>query len=75
MSKTDRSCVIHLAEAQASIPGPAGEHAIEGRLSDIQLERVVVRIKFLLDFLTSAGSVGGARSLRFKSQALEVPSD
>ncbi len=36
MSKTDRSCVIHLAEAQASIPGPAGEHAIEGRLSDIQ---------------------------------------
>ncbi len=28
MSKPDRSCVIHLAEAQASIPGPAGEHAI-----------------------------------------------
>jgi mannose-6-phosphate isomerase-like protein (cupin superfamily) len=28
MSKSDRSCVIHLAEAQASIPGPAGEHAI-----------------------------------------------
>src|SRR6266496_4746954 len=28
MSKSDGSCVIHLAEAQASIPGPAGEHAI-----------------------------------------------
>ena len=28
MSKSDRSSVIHLAEAQASIPGPAGEHAV-----------------------------------------------
>ena len=28
MSNPDRSGVIHLAEAQASIPGPAGEHAI-----------------------------------------------
>ena len=27
MSKPDRSLVIHLAEAQRSIPGPAGEHA------------------------------------------------
>jgi mannose-6-phosphate isomerase-like protein (cupin superfamily) len=25
---TDRSCVIHLAEAQAGIPGPASEHAV-----------------------------------------------
>jgi mannose-6-phosphate isomerase-like protein (cupin superfamily) len=25
---TDRSFVIHLAEAQAGIPGPAGEHAV-----------------------------------------------
>jgi mannose-6-phosphate isomerase-like protein (cupin superfamily) len=25
---TDRSCVIRLAEAQAGIPGPAGEHAV-----------------------------------------------
>ena len=24
----DRSCVIHLTDAQAQIPGPAGEHAI-----------------------------------------------
>lgn len=28
MSKTDRSRVIHLAEAQAHIPGPAREHAV-----------------------------------------------
>src|SRR5258708_36101342 len=28
MSKPDRSCVIHLAEAQAGIPGPAGELAV-----------------------------------------------
>jgi mannose-6-phosphate isomerase-like protein (cupin superfamily) len=28
MSKPDRSCVIHLAEAQAGIPGPAGEHSV-----------------------------------------------
>ena len=28
MSKPERSGVIHLAEAQASIPGPAGEHAV-----------------------------------------------
>ena len=28
MGTTDRSCVIHLAEAQAGIPGPAGEHAV-----------------------------------------------
>jgi mannose-6-phosphate isomerase-like protein (cupin superfamily) len=28
MSKPDRSCVIRLAEAQARIPGPAGEHAV-----------------------------------------------
>ena len=28
MSKSDRSSVIHLAEAQASIPGSAGEHAV-----------------------------------------------
>jgi mannose-6-phosphate isomerase-like protein (cupin superfamily) len=28
MGTTDRSRVIHLAEAQASIPGPAGEHAV-----------------------------------------------
>ena len=27
MSKDDRSSVIHLMEAQARIPGPAGEHA------------------------------------------------
>src|SRR4030095_104292 len=25
---TDRSRVIHLAEAQTSLPGPAGEHAV-----------------------------------------------
>lgn len=24
----DRSCVIHLADAQARIPGPAGEHSV-----------------------------------------------
>ena len=29
MSKPDRSCVIRLAEAQAAIPGPAGEHAVK----------------------------------------------
>ena len=28
MSKPDRSRVIRLAEAQAAIPGPAGEHAV-----------------------------------------------
>lgn len=28
MSNPDRSCVIRLAEAQACIPGPAGEHAV-----------------------------------------------
>jgi mannose-6-phosphate isomerase-like protein (cupin superfamily) len=28
MNMTDRSRVIHLAEAQAGIPGPAGEHAV-----------------------------------------------
>jgi mannose-6-phosphate isomerase-like protein (cupin superfamily) len=28
MSKPDRSRVIHLAEAQAGIPGPAGEHSV-----------------------------------------------
>ena len=28
MNASDRSCVIHLAEAQARIPGPAGEHAV-----------------------------------------------
>jgi mannose-6-phosphate isomerase-like protein (cupin superfamily) len=28
MSKPDRSCVMRLAEAQARIPGPAGEHAV-----------------------------------------------
>lgn len=28
MSKPHRSCVIRLTEAQASIPGPAGEHAV-----------------------------------------------
>jgi mannose-6-phosphate isomerase-like protein (cupin superfamily) len=28
MNATDRSRVIRLAEAQASIPGPAGEHAV-----------------------------------------------
>jgi mannose-6-phosphate isomerase-like protein (cupin superfamily) len=28
MKDTDRSRVIHLSEAQAAIPGPAGEHAI-----------------------------------------------
>src|SRR5262245_48561878 len=28
MSKPVRSCVIRLAEAQARIPGPAGEHSI-----------------------------------------------
>ena len=28
MSKPDRSRVIHLAEAGARIPGPAGEHAV-----------------------------------------------
>lgn len=27
MAKPDRSCVLRLAEAQRSIPGPAGEHA------------------------------------------------
>ncbi|HEY1895599.1 MAG TPA: cupin domain-containing protein [Terracidiphilus sp.] len=29
MSKADRSRVIHLAEARAGIPGPAGEHAVK----------------------------------------------
>jgi mannose-6-phosphate isomerase-like protein (cupin superfamily) len=28
MSKTDRSRVIRLAEAQGAIPGPAGEHSV-----------------------------------------------
>jgi mannose-6-phosphate isomerase-like protein (cupin superfamily) len=28
MDTTDRSCVIHLADAQPGIPGPAGEHAM-----------------------------------------------
>src|SRR5262245_65190110 len=28
MGTTDRSCVIRLAEAQAGVPGPAGEHAV-----------------------------------------------
>ena len=28
MSKPDRGCVIRLAEAQAGIPGPAGEHSV-----------------------------------------------
>ena len=28
MSKNDRSCVIHLRDVQAQIPGPVGEHAI-----------------------------------------------
>jgi mannose-6-phosphate isomerase-like protein (cupin superfamily) len=28
MSKPDRSCVIRLADGQACIPGPAGEHAV-----------------------------------------------
>jgi mannose-6-phosphate isomerase-like protein (cupin superfamily) len=28
MSKPDRSRVIHLVEARADIPGPAGEHSI-----------------------------------------------
>ena len=28
MSKPDRSCVMRLAEAQARIPGPAGDHAV-----------------------------------------------
>ena len=27
MSKPERSCVIHLTEAEARIPGPAGEHS------------------------------------------------
>src|SRR5713101_8407849 len=28
MSKPDHSCVIRLAQAQACIPGPAGEHSV-----------------------------------------------
>jgi mannose-6-phosphate isomerase-like protein (cupin superfamily) len=28
MSKLDRSCVIHFAEAQQAIHGPAGEHSV-----------------------------------------------
>lgn len=28
MGTTDRNCVIHLADAQAGIPGPAGERAV-----------------------------------------------
>ena len=28
MTRSDRSRVIHLAEAQAAIPGPGGEHAV-----------------------------------------------
>jgi mannose-6-phosphate isomerase-like protein (cupin superfamily) len=28
MRKPDRSCVIRLAEAQANLPGPAGEHSV-----------------------------------------------
>jgi hypothetical protein len=28
MSKPDRSCVMRLAETQARIPGPSGEHAV-----------------------------------------------
>ena len=28
MSKSDRSCVVRLAQARARIPGPAGEHAV-----------------------------------------------
>jgi hypothetical protein len=28
MSKPDRSCVMRLADGQARIPGPAGEHAV-----------------------------------------------
>jgi hypothetical protein len=28
MSNPDRSCVIHLANPRARIPGPAGEHSV-----------------------------------------------
>ena len=28
MSNADRSCVIHLSDARARIPGPAGEHSV-----------------------------------------------
>jgi mannose-6-phosphate isomerase-like protein (cupin superfamily) len=28
MKHPDRSCVIHLADARALLPGPAGEHAV-----------------------------------------------
>ena len=28
MGTTDRSCVIHLSDAESNIPGPAGEHAV-----------------------------------------------
>src|SRR2546427_9638391 len=42
MSKPDRSCVIRLAQAQARIPGPAGEHSVSvlqrGTL-DVKLSR------------------------------------
>jgi len=42
MSKPDRSCVIRLAQTQARIPGPSGEHSVSvlqrGTL-DVKLSR------------------------------------
>jgi mannose-6-phosphate isomerase-like protein (cupin superfamily) len=42
MSQPDRSRVIHLAEAQGGIPGPAGEHAVS------LLQRGTLHIKLSL---------------------------
>jgi mannose-6-phosphate isomerase-like protein (cupin superfamily) len=42
VNMTDRSGVIHFAEAQASIPGPAGEHSV------IVLQRGTLDIKLSL---------------------------
>lgn len=42
MSKPDRSRVIHLVEARAGIPGPAGEHSVS------LLQRGTLNIKLSL---------------------------
>lgn len=42
MNNRDRSCVIHLADARARIPGPAGEHSVS------VLERGTLNLKLSL---------------------------
>ncbi|SRR6266545_1123329 len=45
MSKSNRSRVIHLADAQAGIPGPAGEHSVS------VLQRGTLNVKLSLPVL------------------------